>query len=163
MRWLKMMKAFWRWLTMRMSLSNNSVQSDSARCLHSKNPVFNVSSTRASVTRDDSPFLSNIMALTREDGLVLIRSISKICRVEIRKRKPSKTQLFRQMTTSSSTVTRPRLKLVSSSGWQGKKMLLNSLQTERTSTPSLLPRYMIDRSQRQILWNGSLARPVFWV
>jgi len=121
------------------------------------------------LTEHEDPFIqqlcavSSTMVLTRAVGRDLIKSISRISPVEIRRKKPSRMQSSRQMTTLLSTATRLRSKHASLRGWQGKKMSLRSLPMERMSTHYLPPTSMTAPYQKHILWNGSWVKPVFWV
>ena len=163
MRWQRTMKAFWRLLKWKTRSFSNSVRCVLEQSPPLKNPVFNASSTLASATPVSCQSHSNTMALTQADGRALIRSISRISPVEIRRKRHLRTQWLRPMVTSSSTATRLRLKRVSSSGWQDRMMSSSSFAREKMSTPSSHLMYTTAQSQKQILWNGSLVKPVFWV
>jgi hypothetical protein len=163
MHWLKTTRGSWRSLSMRMNSCNIFVRYDLGLCPLLKNPESNDSSTSESATRDAYPYPSSITALTQADGLALIRSISRICPVEIKRKRPSRTQLSRPMDISLSTVTRRRSRRVSWYGLLDRRMSLNSLRMEKMSTLCLRPRYMNDPLAKKILWNASLGRPVFWV
>ena len=163
MRWLKTMRAFWRLLNMKTRSFSSYAPFDWVPSQPLKNQESRDSSTLASETKATSPSRSNTMALTRADGQALIRSISRISPVEIRRKRHLRTQWLRPMVTSLSTATRLKSRRVSSSGWQAKMMLSSSSARERMFTPSSRRRSTTDQFPNPILWNGSLAKPVFWV
>ena len=139
-----------------------------ARCASELSPPlksreFSGSSTLASATKENCLFPSNTMALTQADGRALIKSISRISPVVTKRRRHLRTPWLRPMVTSLSTATRLKSRRVSSSGWQGKLMLLSSSAKARMSTPYLPPKSTGAPYRKVTLWNGSLAKPVFWV